>query len=138
MGHAISAIKTPLSNISTIYGTKGYIRMPEYWKAEKIWLKAEGKEDYFEDPRTSTGYDFEVREVNRLIKEGKTESSIITYKKSIELMEILDEVREKIGLKYICIAINRGSQIVGLNVFVTTNKLAKLEKREQNLTNINY
>lgn len=100
MGHAISGINTPLSNVSTIYGTKGYIRMPEYWKAEKIWLKTEDKEEYFEDTRTTSGYDFEAREVNRLIKEGKKESSIITYEKSIELMEILDEVRERIGLRY--------------------------------------
>ncbi len=100
MGHAISGINTPLSNVSTIYGTKGYIRMPEYWKAEKIWLKTEDKEEYFEDSRTSWGYDFEIREVNKLLKGGKTESSIITFEKSIELMEILDEVRDKIGLKY--------------------------------------
>ena len=63
-------------------------------------VKTEDKEEYFEDPRTSWGYDYEIREVNRLIREGKTESSIITYKKSIELMEVLDEVRDKIGLKY--------------------------------------
>ncbi len=100
MAQAISGINTPLSNISTIYGTKGYIRMPDYWKAQKIFLKSEAKEEYFEDSRTSWGYDFEAREVNRLIMEGKKESSVVTHQKSIELMKILDEVRIKIGLKY--------------------------------------
>ncbi len=93
-------ISIPLKNNSTIYGTKGYIHMPEYWKAQKICLKSENKEELFEDKRPSWGYDFEVREVNRLIKEGKKESSIVSYKKSIELIEILDETRAKIGLKY--------------------------------------
>jgi len=74
--------------------------MPDYWKAQKIFLKSEAKEEYFEDSRTSWGYDFEAREVNRLIMEGKKESSVVTHQKSIELMKILDEVRIKIGLKY--------------------------------------
>ena len=100
MAQAISGINTPLSNSSTIYGTKGYIRMPEYWKAQKILLKSEEKEEYFEDSRTSWGYEFEAREVNTLIRDGKKESSVVSYKKSIELMEILDEVRERIGLRY--------------------------------------
>lgn len=95
-----SGINVPLKNQSTIYGTKGYIHMPEYWKAQKIWLKSDEGEEFFEDSRSSWGYDFEVREVNRLIKENRTESSVITYRKSIELMEILDDVREKIGLRY--------------------------------------
>ncbi len=100
MAQSISGINVPLKNHSTIYGTKGYIDIPEYWKAEQVWLKTEEKEEYFEDNRSSWGYDFEVREVNRLIKEGKTESPIVSYQKSIELMEILDETRDKIGLKY--------------------------------------
>ena len=74
--------------------------MPEYWKAKKLWLKTEESEEYFEDSRSSWGYDFEVREMNKLLSEGKAESSIVTYKKSIELMEILDDVRGKIGLRY--------------------------------------
>ena len=91
-------IINPVLHISKIQGIS--IRLPEYWKAEKMWLKSEDKEDYFEDNRRTWGYDFEAREVNKLIIDGKKESSIITYEKSIGLMEILDEVREKIGLKY--------------------------------------
>ena len=93
-------INIPLKNDSTIYGTKGLIQMPEYWKAQKVWLKSIDKDDSFEDKRESWGYDYEVREVNRLIMEGKTESSVVSYQKSIGLMEILDDTRAKIGLRY--------------------------------------
>lgn len=97
---AVSGIQTPLRNTSFIYGSKGYIELPEWWKAQKVILRTGDKEDIFEDKRQSWGYDFETREVNKLIKEGKTESSIVSYEKSIQLMEILDEVRFQIGLKY--------------------------------------
>ena len=52
--------------------------MPEYWKAKKIRLITDDNEECFEDERTTSGYDFEAREVNRLISEGKKESSVIT------------------------------------------------------------
>jgi dihydrodiol dehydrogenase / D-xylose 1-dehydrogenase (NADP) len=100
LAQSFSGINVPLRNESTIYGTRGSIHMPEYWKAHKIYLRSDQGEEFFEDDRESWGYDFEVREINRLIGENKTESSVVTYEKSIELMEILDDVREKIGLRY--------------------------------------
>ena len=100
LAQAVSEIQTPLKNISVIYGTKGYIEMPEWWKAQKVVLKTEEREDVFIDDRESWGYDFETREVKRLIKEGKTESPVVNFEKSIQLMEILDEVRDQIGLRY--------------------------------------
>jgi predicted dehydrogenase len=100
IAQAVSGIQTPLKNISVIYGTKGYIEMPEWWKAQKVIMKSDKRDEVFIDERESWGYDFEVREVNKLIKEGKTESSIVSYEKSLQLMEILDVTREKIGLRY--------------------------------------
>ena len=100
MAQAVSAINTPLKNISVIYGTRGYIEMPEYWQGRKVLLKSQLKEDLFEDTRDSWGYDFEVREVNRLLQDGASESPVVSYSKSLGLMEILDEVRERIGLMY--------------------------------------
>ena len=100
MAQAVSGINTPLKNISVIYGTEGYIEMPEYWQGRKVILKSRIKEDLFEDDRESWGYDFEAREVNRLIREGSFESPVVSYSRSLGLMEILDEVRDKIGLRY--------------------------------------
>ena len=38
--------------------------------------------------------------VARDIREGKTESEMVPLKATLEVMEILDEIREQIGLSY--------------------------------------
>jgi hypothetical protein len=46
------------------------------------------------------GYNYEINHFNELLRQGKTESPIMTYNFSRQLMETLDRVREVIGLKY--------------------------------------
>ena len=44
---------------------------------------------------------YEIEEFMKLLTEGKLESSINTYERSISIMEILDEARKQIGLTYV-------------------------------------
>jgi predicted dehydrogenase len=46
------------------------------------------------------GYNYEISHFNELLRQGQTESPIMTYNFSRQLMETLDKVREIIGLKY--------------------------------------
>lgn len=46
------------------------------------------------------GYSYEIEHFNQLIRENKTESNIMTFKKSEELISTLDRVRKHIGLVY--------------------------------------
>lgn len=46
------------------------------------------------------GYNFEIEHFNTLLREGKTESSLMTFNFSKDLIKILDKVRGIIGLKY--------------------------------------
>ncbi|SHF58642.1 Predicted dehydrogenase [Salegentibacter echinorum] len=46
------------------------------------------------------GYNFEAEHVQRMLWEGKTESTEMTFEKSLQLIELLDKVREEIGLDY--------------------------------------
>ncbi|WP_417886899.1 Gfo/Idh/MocA family protein [Zunongwangia sp.] len=49
---------------------------------------------------TSNGYNFEAEHVQQMLAEGRKESSEMSFAKSLELIEMLDRVRKKIGLKY--------------------------------------
>ncbi|WBL23642.1 Gfo/Idh/MocA family protein [Zunongwangia sp. HRR-M8] len=49
---------------------------------------------------TANGYNFEAEHVGKMLLEGRKESTEMTFAKSLELIEMLDSVREKIGLKY--------------------------------------
>ncbi len=46
------------------------------------------------------GYNYEINHFNELLRQGRTESHIMTFNFSRHLMETLDRVREVIGLKY--------------------------------------
>jgi predicted dehydrogenase len=48
----------------------------------------------------TNGYNYEISHFNELLRQGKTESPIMSYNFSRQLMETLDKVRENIGLKY--------------------------------------
>jgi len=46
------------------------------------------------------GYSYEIEHFNQLIRDGKTESDIMTFNKSKELISTLDTIRQLIGLNY--------------------------------------
>jgi predicted dehydrogenase len=46
------------------------------------------------------GYNYEISHFNELLRQGKTESHIMTFNFSRQLIETLDSVREIVGLKY--------------------------------------
>lgn len=46
------------------------------------------------------GYNFETEHFNQLLRDGKTESNIMTFEFSKNLIKTLDELREIIGLEY--------------------------------------
>lgn len=48
----------------------------------------------------SNGYNFEAEHVQEMLREGKIESTEMTFEKSLQLMELLDKVRTEIGLEY--------------------------------------
>ena len=46
------------------------------------------------------GYSYEIAHFNQLIREGKTESEVMTFEKSKKLIGTLDAIRSLIGLEY--------------------------------------
>ena len=48
----------------------------------------------------SYGYEFEARHVQEMLRQNKTESDVMTFEKSLELISILDEIRKEISLEY--------------------------------------
>ncbi|PSJ18183.1 Gfo/Idh/MocA family protein [Nitrosomonas supralitoralis] len=93
-----SAIQTRTPQNAFIMGTKGMIWVPMFWRARLAVLWRSRKL-----PRItwgSAGYQHEAAEVSQCIREGKMESETVTLAESLALMETMDQIREKIGLKY--------------------------------------
>ena len=85
-----------------IYGTKGHIKLhTRFHHTEKISVYINGDlTDEYKIPYAGNGYLHEIEEVNNCLLNNQTESSKLTHQTSIDLISILDRVRNKIGLEY--------------------------------------
>jgi hypothetical protein len=54
----------------------------------------------FEFPFEGSGYQFEAAEVQRALLAGELESPIVTHATTLEVMGLLDALREQVGVAY--------------------------------------
>lgn len=99
-GQMASTFRTNLINDAVIYGTKGYIQIPDFFMSKKAILKIGNRTEVFDDPTKTLGYNFETVAVNNDLLNDRTENQIMPLSRSLKMMELLDLIREKIGLKY--------------------------------------
>jgi predicted dehydrogenase len=93
-----SAVRTRIPQNALIIGSDGFVWLPLFWRARLAILWRSKKL-----PRitwATAGYQFEAAEVGQCIREKKIESAAIPVAESLALMETMDRIREKIGLKY--------------------------------------
>ncbi len=96
-----SAVNVETQHNAWIYGSEGYIHMPDFFHATKIHIqRKDGVTDTINLPFESTGYGYEALEVMNCINSGKTESSIMPLSESQKIMQLMDTIRDQWGLKY--------------------------------------
>ncbi len=84
-----------------IFGTKGEITIhPVYNSAEGATLKINRREKSVRLPHRINGFEFQIEEVQRCIKAGKLESSLMPISDTIDNLHVLDEVRKQVGISY--------------------------------------
>ncbi len=90
------------SNIkATINGTKGRINLNTPWyQAQSLTLTIDNQEEEFLLPTKGKGFTYEIEECHQCIKENRIESTLWSHQNSLDLIKIVDEVRNQIGLEY--------------------------------------
>ncbi|MBQ3479775.1 MAG: gfo/Idh/MocA family oxidoreductase, partial [Clostridia bacterium] len=51
-------------------------------------------------PTQLTGYEYQVQEVVEALESGKTECASMPHAETIHIMELMDEIRGQLGVKY--------------------------------------
>ena len=95
-----SAITVQKPADAVIYGSRGYIRIPAFYTASKFTVVHGTREETFEHPYLGNGFEEEILEVVRCVREGKKESDLHSLERSIAVLEQMDEIRDMIGLSY--------------------------------------
>lgn len=95
------AVRTKTPQEAWILGTKGRIHIPSFWHAQSATLYLDGeKEQAFELPYESTGYNYEAAYAMQCLREKRLESDIMPLDESLQIMKTMDEIRAQWGLKY--------------------------------------
>lgn len=86
---------------ATISGTKGRIYLNSKWfMAQSYTVVVNDKKSKHKLPTKGKGYTYEIDECHRCINEGKVESSLWSHQNSLDLIKIVDEVKNQIGLEF--------------------------------------
>jgi predicted dehydrogenase len=96
-----SAVRTNTPQEAYILGTKGSIKIPQFWCAKSAILSTDdGERKVYEDNRLSIGYGFEAEEVMNCLSKGEKESSLMPLVESLEIIKTMDIIRGQYGLTY--------------------------------------
>jgi len=98
-----SSIITQTQNSAWIYGSKGTIRIKRPWteQPEKIDVRITNTPSREHYPSwQGRGFQYEVDEVIKCLRQNKIESSILPHSASINVVKIMDEVRSQLNIIY--------------------------------------
>ena len=102
-----AAIRTEMPDTAVIYGTEGSIRVPDFWKPERLEIECAGSREIIEEPVPQRvpgvrdeGYAFEIRHVNECLRKGLTESPLVPHEATASVLRQCDMIRERCGLRF--------------------------------------
>lgn len=107
MAQLFSSYTSHLATEADISGTKGRIRMTHRFYAPDTTVefyagRADSKQIMPVEKVKGFGYHYEARHAGECLRQGKTESDIMTHADTLLLMEMLDAIRAKAGIIYPC------------------------------------
>ncbi|WP_378174605.1 Gfo/Idh/MocA family protein [Aquimarina sp. SS2-1] len=71
-----------------------------FHEPSSVSIRKDGVSELYEFPVMTNGYSFEAIHVQEMLALGNTESTIMTFDKSLKLIQLLDTIRDKINLQY--------------------------------------
>lgn len=84
-----------------ITGTKGSIYIhPRWHETNGFTIEINGEKEDIEEPTIGKGYSYEINEVNSCLASGKLQSDLWSHQNSLDLIEILDQIREQVGIAF--------------------------------------
>lgn len=96
-----SAINETTPTTATLrFETAKVIINSRFHEPSSVSIQKNGKMETKEFPVTTHGYNFEAVHVQNMLKEKRTESTLMSFEKSKELISILDSIRKEINLEY--------------------------------------
>jgi predicted dehydrogenase len=96
-----SSFVSPSNMIATISGTEGRINLKSIWHETQSYelIKNNHRVEYH-SPTMGKGFSHEIIECHQCIRNDRIESELWSHQNSLELIQIMDDIRASIGLEY--------------------------------------
>ena len=92
----MSTLNHDLPNDAMILGDKGYIIIPQFFKAKKCFLYEKGEViESFVDESKSIGYAHQINAINKDILNHQTQSVVVPLVTSLKIQQMMDAIRAK-------------------------------------------
>lgn len=101
---ADNGFELQLSNNAIISGTDGFITMGNWFHCTceaKLFDREAGIVESVVCENEINGYEYEIREVHRCLREGLNESPLVPHKNTLNVMKLMDTCREQWKMKFI-------------------------------------
>ena len=83
-----------------VYGTEGWLEIPDFWHPTRVILHHGGKQKTFEYPPENEGHHYEFDHAAGCIRNGMTESPVVTLEESIAVSRLCTQMRKQMGIIY--------------------------------------
>ena len=90
---AKNSTRAILDNTARIYGTKGYLELPEYWKARKLILNIAGQQPQVLEYPCQHELQYEAAHIRECLEKGLTTSPVVTEEISVGGIMALETVK---------------------------------------------
>ena len=91
---AKNSTRAVLDNTCRIFGEKGYLELPNYWKAQKVIFHIDGKEETIEFP-CQYELSYEAEHIADCLNRGLLNSPVITKELSLSGIEAIEKVKQQ-------------------------------------------
>ena len=81
-----------LDNTARLYGTKGWVEIPEYWKARKAVFRVAGRQPETVEYPCEHELIYEAQHIAQCMQEGKLTSPVVTEELSVAGISALEQV----------------------------------------------
>jgi predicted dehydrogenase len=87
---------------AAVFGTKGCMLLPDFWMAQEFTLyDTDGHEtEKISQPFAVNGYEYEIAAVSDCLIKGERECSDHTIADTLQVIELLDAIRNRWNMKY--------------------------------------
>ena len=97
-----SATTAEIGTEALIVGTKGRIKVPNFYGASEAYLlnKAGEVVEHYEHPHKVNGYEYEAESVMKDLFLGKTENEVHSLEDTRNMTQLMDDLRKEWKMEY--------------------------------------